>query len=356
VAWQSGKVRLAGDDGSFDIATRNGHGSRRGIMDTTVAPPDVTKRAMSSSPEQRRLALLSLFAAVYTYLLVVFGGIVRITGSGLGCGDDWPRCNGEWIPTFTLETLIEYTHRLLAAGIGIVILSVIGYAILRRHAPGVGGKGGMLRPLVLVAFLLVFQAGLGAITVRLELPTAVTVAHFITAMIFMATLIVAAARGGAFGNVGGNTSPTASRAATWAMTGAAVGLIVVAFGALTANTPGAPAACTGFPLCNGQLMPASARTAEIHWAHRLAAFTVFFVAIAATVAAKRNGAAKPVVRAGVTAISLIIAQLVVAAMLVLLRLPQELQALHLAVGAAVWFALVVWAVLAHMDTRARAPA
>ena len=91
----------------------------------------------------RRLALLSLFAAVYTYLLVVFGGIVRITGSGMGCGDDWPLCNGEWIPPFTFETVIENTHRLLAAGIGLVVLSVFGYPLFHRTSPAVSGRGGL---------------------------------------------------------------------------------------------------------------------------------------------------------------------------------------------------------------------
>ena len=47
---------------------------------------------------RRRFARLAAFSAVYTYLLIVFGGIVRITGSGLGCGDDWPLCNGQLLP------------------------------------------------------------------------------------------------------------------------------------------------------------------------------------------------------------------------------------------------------------------
>jgi heme a synthase len=321
-------------------------------MTTTAAPPNLMDSTTTENPEQKRLALLSLFAAGYTYLLVVFGGIVRITGSGLGCGDDWPRCNGEWIPTFTLETLIEYTHRMLAAGIGLVVLSVFGYALLRRRSPGVAGRGGMIGPLTLAAVLLVFQAGLGAVTVRLELPTSVTVAHFITAMFFLATLIEAAARGGALGRVGGNRSPAALKTARWASIAAGLGLIVVAFGALTANTPAAPGACAGFPLCNGSLLPTPGlRSAEIHWAHRLVAFSVLFVALAASYAARRNGAARPVVRAGFAAVLLILVQLGVAAALVLLRLPQSLQALHLAVGAAVWFALAAWAALARLDTR-----
>lgn len=297
----------------------------------------------------RRAGLLALIAAAYTYALVVFGGIVRITGSGMGCGEDWPRCNGEWIPPFTFETVIEYTHRLLAAGIGIVVLGVLGYALLKRTSPGMAGRGGLLRPFGLAAALFVFQAVLGAVTVRLELPTEVTVAHFITAMLFIATLIVAAVRGGVFGDVHDHRAGHgASKASTWAFTSAAIGLVVVAFGAVTANTAGAPAACMGFPLCSGSLLPpAGAVPAEIHWAHRVAAFTLLFVALTAALAAVRADSARPVRRAAWAAVGLIVLQLVVAAVLVLMALPPFLQALHLAVGAAVWFALVVWAAQAR---------
>lgn len=326
------------------------------MMSTTAIPPETGTGRGRGGPALHRLALLSLFAAVYTYLLVVFGGIVRITGSGLGCGDDWPRCNGEWIPSFTLETLIEYTHRLLAAGIGIVVLAVFGYALLRRRSPGISGRGGLIRPLLLAAALLIFQAALGAITVRLELPTSVTVAHFITAMLFMTTLIAAAARGGALGRLDSSSSPARRKTANRVTAVAVLGLVVIGFGALTANTPGAPAACTGFPLCSGRLLPmAGVRTAEIHWGHRLVAFAVLFAALWAALSGRAAGVSRPVVRAGFAAVALIIAQLVVAAGLVMMHLPHYMQALHLAVGAAVWFALATWAILSRLDARPGVP-
>jgi len=286
-------------------------------------------------------------AAVYTYALVVFGGIVRISGSGMGCGDDWPRCNGEWIPTFTLETFIEYMHRLLAAGIGLVILAVLGYAWMQRGRPGIAGRDGVLRPLALAGVLLIAQALLGAITVRLELPTEVTVAHFVTAMVFMGVLIVAAVRGGIFGDPAGGADRRDFRLA---LAATVIGFLVVGFGAVTANLPGAPAACTGFPLCSGALLPpAGALPAEVHWAHRLAAFALFALSAGAAWATRRAPTSRRLRVAAFTATGLIATQLGVAAALVLARLPQSLQALHLAVGAAVWFALVVWVALARRE-------
>jgi cytochrome c oxidase assembly protein subunit 15 len=324
-------------------------------MSTTAVRDTATAGAgRDGGRELRRLGALSLFAAVYTYALVVFGGIVRITGSGMGCGDDWPRCNGQWIPTFTLETLIEYVHRLLAAGIGVVVLVVFAYALVQRGRAGFAGPGGVLRPLGLGAVLLVFQVALGAITVRLELPTGVTVLHFITALLFMATLIVAAVRAGGTGGESGEPAASgavARSASRAAMTAAALGLVVVSFGAITANLPGAPLACQGFPLCNGSLLPQAATPIHVHWSHRLAAFVLLFHVVFAARSARRRGATRPVVRAAQTAAALVIAQVAVAAVLVLLYLPAWLQALHLAVGAAVWFVLVVWSALARRDAR-----
>jgi len=323
-----------------------------------MATPSAVRTRISiepvASPERRRLGLLALFAAVYTYALVVFGGIVRITGSGMGCGDDWPRCNGQWIPEFTLETLIEYTHRLLAAGIGLVVLAVFAYALVHRHKPGFSGRGGLLRPLALGAVLLIFQIALGAITVRLELPTEVTVAHFVTALLFMATLIVTAVRAGTFGDAAAQhvDARTARGAARAAAIATVLGLTLVGLGAVTANTPGAPQACQGFPLCNGQLMPEAASTVHIHWTHRIVAYLLALHVLGATFAAHRRGAAGIVRRAATVATALVVLQIGVAAALVLLFLPQSLQALHLAVGAAIWFAIVAWTALARVNARA----
>jgi heme A synthase len=310
--------------------------------------------AITPHAQARRAGWLAGFAAVYTYALIVFGGTVRISGSGMGCGDDWPKCNGRWIPAFTLETIIEYTHRLLAAGIGAVVLVVFAYALVQRKRPGFGGRGGVLRPLALGAALLVAQALLGAVTVRLELPTEVTVAHFLTAQIFIATLLVAAVRARTFG-----PAPEAAAAvelarkhARLARFSAVFGFIVIAFGAITANVPGAPQACLGFPLCNGQLVPAAGVPGmQLHWLHRLLAF-LFFFHLAGVVASARKDAARTVFRAAAATLALVTIQLAVAAAMIGALLPASLQGIHLATGVAIWCVLVIWATLAQRELAA----
>ncbi len=69
-----------------------------------------------------------LFLA-YMLGVIVFGAWVRITGSGAGCGAHWPTCHGEVVPPDpTVETIIEYTHRVTAGILGPMVLVLIGWA------------------------------------------------------------------------------------------------------------------------------------------------------------------------------------------------------------------------------------
>jgi heme A synthase len=91
---------------------------------------------------------------------------------------------------------------------------------------------------------------------------------------------------------------------------------------------------------------------HIHWTHRLLAILLFLHVLAATISAFARNATPAVRRAVTVALVLIATQIGVAAALVLSSLPRELQALHLAVGAGIWFAIIVWATLARRDARA----
>ena len=59
---------------------------------------------------------LSIAALVVACLHLIFGAIVRISGSGMGCGDNWPKCYGYWFPPFSRPDLVvEVSHRYLAS-------------------------------------------------------------------------------------------------------------------------------------------------------------------------------------------------------------------------------------------------
>lgn len=91
---------------------------------------------MSASESSRAYRVFSWSTLVYTLAVVLWGAFVRATGSGAGCGDHWPVCNGEVVPRApSLQTLIEYTHR-LTSGVALVLALVLCVWGLRAHAKG----------------------------------------------------------------------------------------------------------------------------------------------------------------------------------------------------------------------------
>ncbi len=270
----------------------------------------------------RRFATLAWSAAVCTYLLIVLGAIVRITGSGMGCGDHWPLCNGHLFPPLDdIGTVIEWSHRLVAALVSTLVVALAAYDWwLQRRADGRMG-GWAARASYVALALLIVQVLLGAITVKLELPAWSVVLHLGTAMLLLATLLIAAA-----GQVG------AQHAAPLPIVIVTLTLVTVLFGALTANV-GAAAACHGFPLCNGQIWTTAGPLALIHWLHRLLAYSL---AIVATVWAVRTPGKTPKIVVGLIAL-----QVAIGAGTVLSGLASGLQAAHVALGTAVWAGVVM---------------
>jgi protoheme IX farnesyltransferase len=123
----------------------------------------------------RRLALTSSLAAL---LLVSLGGLVRATGSGLGC-PGWPLCYGRVLPPIEYHALIEYSHRLVASAVVILIVALAIVAIASR----------VYVRFALAAVGVVFlQAALGAVVVNNELSPLLVAVHFGTAMLLVAIL------------------------------------------------------------------------------------------------------------------------------------------------------------------------
>ena len=289
----------------------------------------------------RRFTRLAWTAAACTYLLIILGAIVRITGSGLGCGEHWPLCNGRLLPPLDLPTLIEYGHRLAAAAVSVLVGALAAYAWWLRHRPPPPSTT-LHRPGVgayVALGLLIVQVLLGAVTVKLQLPPWTVILHLGTAMLLLATLLVVAKRatltpGASPGNTGAGSTP-GSRPGLVGTIALVLGFVTVLFGALTANL-GAASACLGFPLCNGELIPAGNHLQHVHWTHRVLAYALLGYSLWWAVRSRRRGAW--------CVVALVALQVVVAATMVLLGLPRPLQAAHVAVGAAVWAGLVlaVW--------------
>ena len=85
---------------------------------------------------RRRFSFWALGLVAATVLVILWGAFVRVTGSGAGCADHWPLCNGELVPRSPkLETLIELTHRVTSSLAGLLSVVVFGLA-RRRFEPG----------------------------------------------------------------------------------------------------------------------------------------------------------------------------------------------------------------------------
>ena len=127
--------------------------------------------AVASAPAQtQRLASLALrrFAwAVLTYFIAVilWGGLVRATGSGAGCGDHWPLCNGTVIQhSARIDTMIEFTHRITSGLSFFLVVALLAWTFARTAR----GHLARVAAIAAVAFT-VIEAALGAFLVKLGL-------------------------------------------------------------------------------------------------------------------------------------------------------------------------------------------
>jgi len=148
----------------------------------------------------RTYRFLALIATAATYALIFIGGLVRVSGAGLGC-PDWPKCFGGWIPPVSAEGLpdyidparfnftlawIEYGNRLVGVLVGLLILATALLAIrYYRQQPKV------LIPSLIAAVLVAFQGWLGGVVVAMELKPVLVSAHLVLAFSTVLLLIYA---------------------------------------------------------------------------------------------------------------------------------------------------------------------
>jgi cytochrome c oxidase assembly protein subunit 15 len=288
----------------------------------------------------RRVAYVAL---IIGFAQVVFGAIVRITGSGLGCGDHWPDCYGAYTPTsHATSHLVEISHRYGAAALSIAIIVLALIALRQRNAEGVAGRGGALRPALLAALLVIVAALFGAVTVKMDLNPIVVVTHLAIAMSLLAVLVVVVVRAGGLG-----AARVPARYERTLRSGrAAIGLTFLAlvFGALTANTPGAPQACLGFPWC--RVAAGGGTPFWIQVTHRIIALLLLGHLTGVFFASRKRGESPVIRRATATALALVVLQIVVAAAMVETNLPASFRSLHQAVGTLLWISVVALTALA----------
>ena len=286
------------------------------------------------------LRRLALCAASATYLLIVVGAIVRTTGSGLGCGDDWPLCEGRLLPPPNPAAIIEWTHRLLGALVspGILAVALLAWA-QGRSRPAV------VVPAILAPVLLAVQIGLGAVVVRLDLAAMVVLVHLAFALVILGLLVwvaVAAAAGSSGLPPGARlTGHLRSRAAErfekLVIVTAGATFLLILIGAYV-RASGAGWACLGFPGCNGQALPfGTSRQVDLHLAHRLVAYIVTALALTTAWQARRLEPARTRLRRAAAGLAgLVLVQIGIGVWAVSVGPGPWVQSAHVAGAAAVW--------------------
>jgi heme A synthase len=207
------------------------------------------------------LQVLSIVTLLAVFGLVVLGGVVRLTDSGLGC-PDWPLCHGRIIPPMNTSTLIEYSHRLMASVVGVlVVLTALGVWRFYRRYPW------LMAPACIAVLLLVVQVLLGGFTVLQELPGEIVMAHLATAEALLAVLVVLCL--GAMGRLGAVVGRVDLRLSLLAAAALVMAYAVLLTGSYV-TVSGSTAACgTAWPLCDGAFLSGS-HHAAMHMVHRLA--------------------------------------------------------------------------------------
>jgi heme A synthase len=213
---------------------------------------------------------VSVLAAVFAYLQIALGGIVRVSGSGLGC-PDWPLCHGRPYPPANLHAIIEYSHRTVGTITGVLIIATVAGAwlVFRSRRPIVA----WLATLSLVA--VAAEGALGGVVVANELAPWLVAFHLGLAMIILGGLIATAALSMPESP---GASPSFRRLSAIAI--AATYVLLLSGSSVVASD--ADAQCHSWPLCGGGFAPDFAGVNAFTMLHRglvliISLFLVYFI-------------------------------------------------------------------------------
>jgi heme A synthase len=298
----------------------------------------------------RSFRLLASATAAAVYLLSVVGGLVRVTGSGLGC-PDWPLCHGGLLPPLHTAAIIEFSHRLVAALSGVLILSTFTIAWLRWR-----DHHWIVGPVSVSVGLLIVQIPLGGLVVATELEPLIVAFHLGMAMLILAGLLVAAVA--AYrppADALPLRAPRSRRYHALLFTTLGMLFILLLTGAVVVGS-NAQLACPDWPLCHGGLLPPpnASPLIAVHLVHRYTVVLVSLLVVAVIVTSLRRSAALPVLRTWAVVLGVLFAvQVAIGAVQVLLQSPPLWRALHLAAATGVWASLVALVSVSVLHTSSR---
>jgi heme A synthase len=288
--------------------------------------------------DYRRFSLFAWGLLGYNLLVVLWGALVRATGSGAGCGDRWPLCNGVVVPRAPrIETIIEFTHRATSA------LALVGVAGLCVWAFRLFPRGHRARLFAALSVVFLFaEALLGAGLVLFQYVehnasagrAAYLAAHLVNTQILLAMLAATAW----FGD-----SPLSRqwrRAPKPIVAALPVAIIVAVSGAIAALGDTLYPAASVASGMRQEFSSAANALLRLRVVHPVMAVVSAIVLIGAAVSARRAG--RPAAaRMGTMVALLVFVQLAVGVLNMVLLGPVWMQIVHLLIADLLWVALVV---------------
>jgi heme a synthase len=235
----------------------------------------------------RQLKRLAVWTCIMMFLVLVMGALVTKTESGRGCGDDWPLCNGKFIPAYTIESFIEYSHRFVSGLVGVLVLA--SYIAVWRYVKRRDTRfyaGGAL-------FFTVVQALMGALAVKWPQSPPVLALHFgFSLLAFACTLLLVVVTRGHDPAVPPHEAVLRHQSSLAELSKRAAGAMrlrnmawlvsiycyaVVYLGAYVRHTKSSGGCGRDWPLCNGELIPDLSGASGIVFVHRLGAVLLFLL-------------------------------------------------------------------------------
>lgn len=209
------------------------------------------------------------------FIVVLMGALVTKTGSGEGCGRSWPMCHGNLLPDHTIESLIEYSHRMVSGVAGFLVLGILIYAWRNMRQPAFtvafwAAMSGF--------FFTMLQAFLGAMAVVWPQSPPILALHFGFSLMALSSTVAFLV----WLNPEKMSIPRSDRKMVWWMLSIWVFTYgVIYLGALVRHTK-STGGCFGWPTCNGAWLPDETWTTAAFtvFAHRLGAAWLFAFLIA----------------------------------------------------------------------------
>jgi len=295
-----------------------------------------TKRTVKRVP--KNLVRYSWFVVAYNVLVILWGALVRATGSGAGCGNHWPLCNGQVIPLSPhIHTIIEFTHRCMTVGAAFIVLGLLVW-IFRAKAKGQAARAAV----VVSSVLLLNEALLGALLVKLGYVTGnqstgrviMLSIHLSNTLLLLGALTLTAVL--LRTEQATRELSLRGKKAAWTIAGLAATIVVGVSGSLAALGDTLFPSSSLRAAMEQDLSSSSPWLLRLRGVHPLSAIVAAAFVLWLVEQARRNGAS----RLGNIVLSLLGIQFVLGLLDVVLLAPTWMQILHLLGADLYWVALV----------------